>query len=619
MAYNIKTPESNTYKNAITLNGLEYIQAMSVGKDSHSQGNFYVVANDENGMRVGMSSIPIYVSSTPLIYIILPIQVVASSKYNFTGMVCPVDAKIHLSVMTKSDSLLFSGENNDKWVNLLLLQSCEVKKELEIIHDDGTGEFSLLEYQVGEEISYVYFWIAISPELLLTSCYISCTGENLDSKLGFYRNLPITPTNSAIVSTSFSVEIQGAVENVTALEDNTIYLYNTIMALDEDGVIREKKVTDSTSFVDTISGFYSDGQVYRSAPQRQFDFVQGKNYIVTWDGVSYNITCEVAEDGFTTYLGNHSFLPNFNFDADESSYPFCIYNIVFTDSTSTIFTYESGEIATLEGEQEHQVSFSTLEEEFQATLEFLPQIVNKTDSYLGKTSLDDNLTFTLKVNFSSVNDYYNTFLYIQPTSNEEKNIAKIRIDTISYIAGGTSGGGDGEGDGEGDGSEENPCLAGETLISMADGSFKQLQEIQIGDIVFSKGQVPSKVYAVRNEEGKKCHTLYTFENGTVIDETGPHAFYNVEHDFYLMLDQWKVGDHTLDINDNPIALASIERIDEPKQRYGMWVENASYYANGLLSGQSILNLNEMEEANLERVVEMANSLNLDKLTKALYF
>jgi hypothetical protein len=42
------------------------------------------------------------------------------------------------------------------------------------------------------------------------------------------------------------------------------------------------------------------------------------------------------------------------------------------------------------------------------------------------------------------------------------------------------------------------------------------------------------------------HTLYTFENGAVIDETGPHAFYNVEEDSYLALSSWKIGYHTLD-------------------------------------------------------------------------
>lgn len=162
---------------------------------------------------------------------------------------------------------------------------------------------------------------------------------------------------------------------------------------------------------------------------------------------------------------------------------------------------------------------------------------------------------------------------------------------------------------------EEPCLAEDTLITMADGSEKQIQHVVVGDYILSKDKTAARVTKVRKTYGQTYHTLYTFEDGTIIDETGPHCFYNLEQDYWVTLEKWKIGEHCIDINRNAVALMSKERIEEPKKQCGLWVDGNTYFANGLLSGSAEYNLNLLEEIDLDKAVEMMNTVDLGRLLK----
>jgi hypothetical protein len=47
----------------------------------------------------------------------------------------------------------------------------------------------------------------------------------------------------------------------------------------------------------------------------------------------------------------------------------------------------------------------------------------------------------------------------------------------------------------------------------------------------------------------------------------------------------------------------------------LWVDGNTYFANGLLSGSAEYNLNLLEEIDLDKAVEMMNTVNLGMLLK----
>lgn len=154
------------------------------------------------------------------------------------------------------------------------------------------------------------------------------------------------------------------------------------------------------------------------------------------------------------------------------------------------------------------------------------------------------------------------------------------------------------------------CLAGNTSILMADGSIKQIKDIEVGDQLLSKDGRATTVYKTMKSENNYYHTLYFFEGDIVIDETGPHAFYNVEEGVLRYLSTWNIGDHALTDQDKEVKLLRKEVLFEPAERYGILTESGYCYANGLLSGAV---LDTIEEADSEDILKMISGINKDNL------
>ena len=135
------------------------------------------------------------------------------------------------------------------------------------------------------------------------------------------------------------------------------------------------------------------------------------------------------------------------------------------------------------------------------------------------------------------------------------------------------------------------CLTGDTLITLADGTEKRIDELTLQD----------KVLAIDTETGKcgadeitytdstehKTFTEYdkwTFSDGTIVKTVHRHRFYNVEKQAMVYMDEWNIGEHAVNQNGEYIALVSHENVKEEVKHYTIFTKHQNYFANGLLSG-----------------------------------
>lgn len=161
------------------------------------------------------------------------------------------------------------------------------------------------------------------------------------------------------------------------------------------------------------------------------------------------------------------------------------------------------------------------------------------------------------------------------------------------------------------------CLSGDTIITMADGSGKRLDELTVGDLLLGSTG-PTVVTDVRRGIWRPQHILYRFEDGTVIDEISTHRFYNVEQGFWQKLERWNIGEHAKRQDGTLTALVSKECVEEEAECFGLWTESEEYFANGLLSGNAAANQPLLEDASIEEAMDMAASLTELELDKMFY-
>lgn len=157
--------------------------------------------------------------------------------------------------------------------------------------------------------------------------------------------------------------------------------------------------------------------------------------------------------------------------------------------------------------------------------------------------------------------------------------------------------------------DTSTCLSGDTLITMADGSQRRMDSLCVGDIVLSRNGIHSRIHSAKRNRFSDYHTRYYFEDGTVIDETHPHRFYNVDQGFWQRLQLWNIGDHAINQDGIEVALVSVERLDEEAEMFGIWTDDGTYYANGLLSGAAFCNKELLAEATAEQAVDMMLSVD----------
>lgn len=142
----------------------------------------------------------------------------------------------------------------------------------------------------------------------------------------------------------------------------------------------------------------------------------------------------------------------------------------------------------------------------------------------------------------------------------------------------------------------HPCLTGDTLITMSDGSIKRLDEVLLGDEVLhfdfnTKSLVPCKVIRLDNEDYRVSdhYDKFTFSDGTEIKAVNNHYFYNYDHKHMVDIFKWNIGDRAYSQNGELISLVSRETVNETVRYYNIVVDSGpvygtNYFANGLMSG-----------------------------------
>ena len=161
------------------------------------------------------------------------------------------------------------------------------------------------------------------------------------------------------------------------------------------------------------------------------------------------------------------------------------------------------------------------------------------------------------------------------------------------------------------------CLSGDTLITLADGGTRRLASIRPGDLLLAGDGTPTRARRVARGRWNCRHTLYRFADGTVIDEIHAHRFYNCEAGFWQLLERWHIGDHARRQDGAEVALAAVERVEEPAEMFGLWTESRDYWANGLLSGETAANQALLADATAEQAADMMASLEESAILQLL--
>ena len=144
------------------------------------------------------------------------------------------------------------------------------------------------------------------------------------------------------------------------------------------------------------------------------------------------------------------------------------------------------------------------------------------------------------------------------------------------------------------------CLTSDTLIDVEEidekgkkrRRRKKLKDIKVGDKVicinpFTLELDTDTVVECDGEMNKKhtCYDNWYFSDGTIITTIHRHRFYNVENKKFMYMEEWNIGDHGLNIDNEKIELIKHEHIEEEINHCTLFTEKYNnYFANGLLSG-----------------------------------
>lgn len=139
---------------------------------------------------------------------------------------------------------------------------------------------------------------------------------------------------------------------------------------------------------------------------------------------------------------------------------------------------------------------------------------------------------------------------------------------------------------------EADCLLKGTAITMADGSIKEISQVKVGDIIMSidpeTGEISEDEVIYSDGDQKNYadeYDLWEFENGIEVRTAHHHRFYNVERQAFVYLDEFEIGQHTIDKDGNQIALLKHTNMEKKSHHFTIATKNWNiYFANGLVCG-----------------------------------
>ena len=138
----------------------------------------------------------------------------------------------------------------------------------------------------------------------------------------------------------------------------------------------------------------------------------------------------------------------------------------------------------------------------------------------------------------------------------------------------------------------NKCFVGDTLITMADGTYKPIEDIEVNDLVFTQNG-SEKVNEVVSPIHNNIVEL-SFSNGNSTKNTDDHPYYIIDKGwcsikpqlstelYDVKCEQLEVSDIFIDDEDVQIELLNIEKVNGEFKTYTFSTDSKTYYANKLL-------------------------------------
>tara|TARA_Y100000034_G_scaffold122723_1_gene168534 strand:- start:54 stop:1103 length:1050 start_codon:yes stop_codon:yes gene_type:complete len=138
----------------------------------------------------------------------------------------------------------------------------------------------------------------------------------------------------------------------------------------------------------------------------------------------------------------------------------------------------------------------------------------------------------------------------------------------------------------------NKCFVAGTLITMADETYKPIEEIQVGDEVFTQlgNQKVLEIVSPIHDDIIE----YIFSGGITTKNTADHPYYVVnkgwssyepllsEQRYNVKSEQIEIGDEFIDDSDKKVKLEDVNEIPGKFQTYTFSTDSKTYYANTIL-------------------------------------
>jgi hypothetical protein len=146
------------------------------------------------------------------------------------------------------------------------------------------------------------------------------------------------------------------------------------------------------------------------------------------------------------------------------------------------------------------------------------------------------------------------------------------------------------------------CLVEGTMVTMADGSYKAIEDIGYNDLIrvwnFDLGEFSEALPVfVKQEETHAEHYQFTFSDGTVLRTVGHHVFNKQAGAFTMLVrDTTPVGTITFNELGEEVTLISKETIQEPVKFYNVWTQyHLNLFAQGILTSNRFNNIYPIQD------------------------
>ena len=146
------------------------------------------------------------------------------------------------------------------------------------------------------------------------------------------------------------------------------------------------------------------------------------------------------------------------------------------------------------------------------------------------------------------------------------------------------------------------CLVEGTMVTMADGSHKAIEDIGYNDLIrvwnFDLGEFSEALPVfVKQEETHSEHYRFTFSDGTVLRTVGHHVFNKQAGAFTMLVrDTTPVGTITVNELGEEVTLISKETIQEPVKFYNVWTQyHLNLFAQGILTSNRFNNIYPIQD------------------------